>query len=87
VDIIHDASTTPTVDVTMFGYLHGAPPCAPAWRKSSRSGTHPDGNCVEIARLIPGSSGGNGCHCCGGSRTMGNSPCSVCSGTGQCGCH
>ena len=84
-DIIHDHARTSESDVviTTFGYLHGEPhadrptPAASTWRKSSRSG----GDCVEIARLLPG----GGCHCCGGDGTMGGATCSVCNGTGQCG--
>jgi uncharacterized protein DUF397 len=55
------------------------------WRKSRRSGSHPDGNCVEIARVPrPAPSG---CHCCGGDGQMGSSQCPVCTGSGHCGCH
>lgn len=53
-------------------------PTASTWRKSSHS---KGGDCVEVARLLPG----GGCHCCGGDGTMGGATCSVCGGTGQCG--
>jgi Domain of unknown function (DUF397) len=44
---------------------------APAWRKSSRSGTNPYGNCVEVAALPPAS---GICHC------GGDPNCQICHG-------
>lgn len=49
-------------------------PATPAWRKSSRSGTNPHGNCVETA-LIPAA--GGVCNC------GGDPNCGTCGGTGS----
>jgi hypothetical protein len=50
-----------------------APAPAPAWHKSSRSNSHPDSNCVEVAALPPAS---GVCNC-------GNDPnCPICHGEG-----
>jgi hypothetical protein len=50
-----------------------APPPAPAWRTSRRSGTRPQGNCVQVAAIPPA---GGVCHC------GGDPDCRICHGTG-----